>query len=133
MRALEVHRRAKMVRARHHVRDDLGVGRVWHRRLEDADNRGRAGTETHRLANDGGIAVERAGPESIGQNDCARRTGAVIRGVQQAAEHGTQSHHLEVRPSDDAGAQDAWIAVAEHRELDRREIAEGADRRWRGL
>ena len=36
------HRRVEMVRAGHHVGDDLGFLRIGHRRLEDADDRGRA-------------------------------------------------------------------------------------------
>ena len=36
--AVGIHRGAEMVRARHHVRDDLGLGRIGHRRFEDADH-----------------------------------------------------------------------------------------------
>ena len=48
VRALGDHRRAEVMRAGHHVRDDLGVGRIRHRRLEDADHRGGARTEPDR-------------------------------------------------------------------------------------
>ena len=40
------------MRAGHDVRDDLGVGRIGHRRLEDADHRGVARAEPDRLADD---------------------------------------------------------------------------------
>ena len=36
--AVGIHRRPEMVRARHHVRDDLGLGGIGHRRFEDADH-----------------------------------------------------------------------------------------------
>ena len=68
-------------------------------------------------------------PEAMGQD---RRAGAASgpssAGVEQAAEHRAQAHHLEVRAADDAGLHHARLAEADQREVDRREIAEGADR-----
>ena len=58
-----IHRRPEMVRARHHVRDDLGLGWIGHRRFEDADDGRRCRTETDRLANHCRIAVEHVLPE----------------------------------------------------------------------
>jgi hypothetical protein len=52
------HGRAKVMRAGHHVRDNLSVGRIRHRWLEDADHRGGAWTEADRLADHGAVAVE---------------------------------------------------------------------------
>ena len=72
--ALDVHRRAHVVRAGHHVGDDLGVGGVRHRRLEDADDRRRSRAEAHRPANHAGVAVEEAGPEAMRQDHGAGRT-----------------------------------------------------------
>ena len=46
------HRRRQMVRAGDDVGDDLGLGRVGDRRLEDADDRRRAVAEPDGLAED---------------------------------------------------------------------------------
>ena len=78
MRAAGDHRRAEVMRAGHDVRDDLGVGRIGDRRLEDADDRRGARTETDRLADDRRIAVERGGPEAVGEHGRARRLRAVV-------------------------------------------------------
>ena len=74
-----------------------------------------------------GIAVEKAGPEAMRQHHHARRLPAVVRGIQQPAQHRPQAHHLEVRPAHDAGVQQPRLAGAQHREIDGREIAKGAD------
>ena len=65
VRAVGDHRRAEVMRAGHDVRDDLGVGRIGHRRLEDADDRRGARTEADGLADHRRIAVERRGPEAV--------------------------------------------------------------------
>jgi hypothetical protein len=52
----------------------------------------------------------------------------VVARVEQAAPHWTQSHDLEIRPADDAGADRPGFAQPEHGELDHREVAEGAER-----
>ena len=57
MRAARHHRRAQVMRAGHDVGDDLGVGRIRHRRLEHADDRRGARAERDRLADHRRIAV----------------------------------------------------------------------------
>ena len=47
---------------------------------------------------------------------------------EQAAQHRTESHDLEVRAADDPGADHARLAEADHREVDRGEVAEGRQR-----
>ena len=54
--------------------------------------------------------------------------GAIVRRTEQAPEDRPQPHDLEERPIDDAGANHARLAEADQRELDGRELAEGADR-----
>ena len=54
--------------------------------------------EPYDLADHRGIALERRGPEAVGQHDGAGGIGAVVPHVDQAAEHRTQAHHLEVVP-----------------------------------
>ena len=85
MHALDVHRRAHVVRAGHHVGDDLGVGGVRHRRLEDADDRRRPRAEV--------ASACRSPPGSLlkklVQKRCVRTTApaalwAVVRGVRAA-------------------------------------------------
>ena len=74
------------------------------------------------------IALERGRPETMSQDNRTSRAGSIIGCVDQAAENGAQSHHLEVRPADDACAHDARLAQTDHREADRGEIAERRDR-----
>ena len=62
------------------------------------------------------------------QHHRARRALAIVRRIQQPPQHRPQAHHLEVRSADDAGVDHARLPVAEQREIDRREIAERADR-----
>ena len=50
----------------------------------------------------------------------------IVGRAEQAAQHRTQPHDFEVRPADDARANDARLAEADHRELDGGEVAEGA-------
>ena len=116
------------MRARHHVGDDLGVGRIRDGRLEHADHRGTARAERDGPADDRGIAVERRGPEALGQHHDARRIRPIVGGVEQAAEHGAKAHHLEVRAADHAGLHHAGLAESEEGEIDGREIAEVRDR-----
>ncbi len=124
------HRGGEMVRAGDDVGDDFGFGWIRHGRFENADDGGGAraagiaGIEFDGLAEDGGIAVERGGPEAIGEHDGAGGVGAVIVRVEQAAEHRVQAHHFEIRAVHDAGADFARFAEADHAEADGGEVAE---------
>ena len=122
------HRRRQMMRAGDDVGDELGLGRIRHGRLEDADNGRRAGAEANGLAEHLRIAVERGGPEAVRQHRRARRVLPIVARAEQAADHRAQPHHLEVRPADDAGANDARLAEADHGEVDGGEVAERGDR-----
>ena len=92
MRAHRDHLRAHVMRAGHHVRDDLGVGRIRHRRLEHADHRRAPGAELNRLADHRRIAVERLRPEAIGQDRHAGGLEAFVRWLDQAADDRPQAH-----------------------------------------
>ena len=74
MLALDVHRRAEVMRARHHVGDDLGVDRVRHdgsRTPTMVAVRGPRRTSCQSR----GDRVEQAGPESMRQHDRAAAPG----------------------------------------------------------
>ena len=123
------HRRPEVMRAGHHVRDDLRLGRIGQRRLEDADHGGGARTESDRLANHPRVAVERGAPETVCKDRRTRRLGTVVAGVQQAAEHRPEPHDLEERPVDDAGRHHTRLgAESDHRHVGRGEIAERGNR-----
>jgi hypothetical protein len=121
------HGGGEMVRAGDDVCDDFGIGGIGNAGLEDADDGGGTGAEADGLAEDRGIGVERVRPEVIGQHRCARSGGAVVGGAEKATEHGGEAHDVEVRPADDAGADFARLAQANHFEANDGEIAEGAD------
>ena len=84
----------------------------------------RAIAEPHGLADQRRIGLERRRPEAVGEDRRAGGVGAVVGGSEQAAEHRTQPHHLEVRAADDSGAHLPRFAQTDHRELDHREVAE---------
>src|SRR5258708_2982732 len=104
MGAFSHHRCPEMMRAAGHIRDDLGFLRVWDARLEEADDRASGMTSNaaklNGLANNRRIFPERVRPETIGQDNDAGSLGAVIFQTDEAPEHGTQSHHIEIGPVD---------------------------------
>ncbi len=71
--------------------------------------------------------MERGGPEAIGEDYGACGVGAVIVCVEQTAEDGMQSHHVEIGAVYDAAADFARFAEANHAEADGREVAKFAD------
>ncbi len=121
------HRGVEVMRARHDVRDDLGLRRIRHRWLDDAHDRCGAIAESYRPADDGRIALPRGRPEAVCQHRRARGLRAIVGRTEQPAQHRPEPHHLEVRAADDTGAYDAGLAEADHRELDDGEVAERAD------
>ncbi len=122
------HRRAEVMRAGHDVRDEFGLGRIRHRGLEHAHHRRSARTEPDGLADHAGIAVQRGGPEPVGEHRSARRFRTIVLRVEQAAEHRAKPHHVEIRAADHTSPYDARLAAeTDHRELDRGEVAECAD------
>jgi len=122
------HRRRQMVRARHGVRDNLRFGRIGYRRFQNADNGCRARAEPDGPAEHGRIALERVRPEAVGEDGRARGARAVVARIEQPTEDRVQSHHLEIRAADDPGAHHTRLSEADHREADRREVAERAER-----
>ena len=116
------------MRARHHVGDELRFGRVGHRWFDDADDCGASRFQPDRLSKHARIAIERCAPEARGQHGRARRCGTVVAGIQQAADHGFQSHDIEVVATDHSGADRAGFAKPDHREPDRREFGDVGER-----
>src|ERR1700740_165873 len=99
MNAAGNHRGGKMVRAGDDVGDDFGFGWIGYGWVENADDGGGAraagvaGIEFDSLADDGRIAVEGGGPETIGQDDGTCGVGGVIVRVEQAAEDWREAPH----------------------------------------
>ena len=114
----------EVVRARHHVGDDLGLRGIGHRRLQHPDDGGGPRAQAHRLADHRRIALERRRPEAMGQHHRPRGVRAVVPRPQQPAENGVEAHHLEVGPAHHSRAHLAGLAEAHEREGDRREVAE---------
>jgi hypothetical protein len=126
--AFVLHRRPEVVRARDHVGEELGLGRIGHARLEDADHGRRGRAQLDAAADDGRIAMERRGPERVREHGHVGRLTPVIGSVQEPAEHGAKPHDLEERPVDHARGDEAGLpARADQREVHRGEVAERAD------
>src|SRR5271156_5882449 len=121
------HRGGEMMRAGHHVADNLRVRGVRHARFKDADDRGGTITnaaEANCFADHTWIFVINGGPEAIGEHDGARGAGAVILRSDEAAENRTQTHDFEVVAADDATLNSARFTESDHRKGHLREIAE---------
>jgi hypothetical protein len=118
------HRGRQVMRARDDVRDELGLGWIRYRRLQHADDDGRARGEPDGLADDRRIAVQAGHPEAVREHGRAVGARSVVMRVQEASQDRTQSHHLEVRAVDHARADLARLAEADHREGDGRELSQ---------
>ena len=75
-----------------------------------------------------GIALEGAGPEPVRQHRGAVRLRSVIARTEQSPLDRLQAHDLEVRAANDSRSHGAGVAKANHREPDRREVAERGER-----
>ena len=84
-------------------------------------------------ADDGGVALEGAGPEPVGQHRGPVRLWSVIARTEQSPLDRPQAHDVEVRAANDSRPHSAGVAKAHHRELDRREVAERRERFHAGL
>ena len=96
------------------VGDNLGFLRVWDARLEHTDDCASAiapdAAKLNGPANNRRIFPERVRPETIGEDNDAGSVGTVIFRSNQASEHGTQSHHLEIGSVDHAAINFARLA-----------------------
>src|SRR5581483_8167193 len=117
----------QVMRAGDDVRDDFGVGGVWYARLENADDGCRPVAEADCLAKHRGIALQRGRPKTVCEYHCSGCTRPIVASVEQTAENGPQSHHVEVGAADDAGPDFARLAESHHGEPDGGEITELAD------
>ena len=119
----------KMMRAGDDVRDDFGVLRIWDARLEDANNCRRAITnaaQANSFADDRRIPVKSGRPETVGENDDAGSVGTVVLRPNEAAEHRTKAHHIEVVAADNATLNGTRLAEADHGEVHGGKVAKRA-------
>src|SRR5229473_914206 len=119
------HGGGEMMRAGDHVGDNFSFGRIGNRGLENADDGGGTLAEPDLLADHGGIAFESGGPETISEDCSASGVGAVVMHIEEPAEDRMQTHYFEIGPADNAGANFAGVAEANHGEADGGEVAEG--------
>src|SRR5207247_8973107 len=96
-----LHGRGEMMRAGHNVGNDFGICRILDRGFEDADDSGRsiaeAAAEAKDLTDDGRIALERARPEMIGQDDDTRGLRTVVFPADQAPQDGWTRTNVQRR------------------------------------
>src|SRR5690349_1385270 len=127
MNAAGDHRRGEMVRAGDDVGDDLRVLGIGDAGLEDADDGGGTVAETDGFADDGRIALERVGPEAIGEDNHAGGVGAIVFRANQPTENGMEAHHFKIVAANNASLDFTGFAEADHGESDGGEIAEFAE------
>src|ERR1700686_4432399 len=124
------HGSGEMVRAGDNVGHDFSIRGIWDRGFEDADDSGRSiaeAAEANGFTDDGRIALENGGPETIGQNDDAGGFRTVVLRSDETAEDGVKAHHVKIGAVNDAGANFPGLAEADHGETDGGELAEGAE------
>jgi hypothetical protein len=129
MDAARDHGCGKMMRAGDYVGYDFGILRIWDARLEDANNCRRAitdATEANGFPEDRRILVKGGCPETVGENDDAGSIGTVVLRSDQATEHGTKAHHVEIRAADDATLNRTRLTQADHGEVHGGEVAKRA-------
>ena len=122
------HRRVEVMRAGDDVGDDLGFRGIRDRRFQDADDRRRTIAEADSFADQSGIAAERCRPEAVGQHRYSGGVRPIVSRIDQPPAHRTETHHFEVRATDDAGLDDTGLAEPDHRERDGGEITERRQR-----
>src|SRR5438445_11208911 len=97
----------EVVRAGHHVGNNLGLLRIGDARLEHADYGGSSIThgpaaEAHGLTDHRGIFSESGCPEAVGENDDAGGLGSVVLRADETAEDRMEAHHVKERPANHA-------------------------------
>ena len=118
----------QVMRAADDVRDDLGIGGIRHGWFQHTDDGGHAGGaaafQAHGFSNHRRIALEHGGPESIGEHHRGGGLRTVVAHVEQTAQHGVETHDVEIRAADYAGADFPRLAQSDHGEADGGKIAE---------
>src|ERR1700741_2715804 len=124
------HGRRKMMRARHHVGDDLRILGIRNGGFEDPDDGGGASAnaaETKGFPDDRRIFLKGGRPETVRENDVAGCVGAIVLRFKETAKDGMKAHHVEIRAVDYSGPNFAGLAEADHGETDGGELAERAE------
>ena len=128
MIAVESHGRADVMRTGHGVDQHVGALRIIGDGFEHAHDGDGAAVHAHRLSEDRRVAAERALPEVVGEDHDGIGALRIVRGVEAAAEHGLQSHHIEIIARDDARAHPSGLPVAQHGEREGGELGDGLQR-----
>src|SRR5258708_34591410 len=114
------------MRAGDNVGDDFGILGIWDRGFENADDGGRPiahgpAAEPDGFAEDGRIFLESGRPETIREDDHARRFGTVVLRSDETAKDRVKAQDFEVGATDDASLNFARLTPADHGETDGRE------------
>src|SRR5580700_11004897 len=123
MDAARDHGCREVVRAGDDVGDDFGILGIGDARFEDADDGGRAiahgpAAEPDGSAKDGRIFPKSGRPESIRENDDAGSFGTVVLRSDETTEDRVETHDFQVGAAGDASLNNAWLAQADHGELE---------------
>jgi len=97
------HRRRKMMRAGHHVGDDLRILGIRNGGFEHADDGGGAfanAAEAKSFSEDRGIFLKGGRPETVRENNDAGCVGAIVLRFNETPEDRMQAHDVEVRAVD---------------------------------
>src|SRR3984957_17760750 len=123
------HGRRKMMRTGDHVGDDFGILGIGDARLEHANDGRRPitdATEANGFADDRRILSKSGRPETVRKNNPARSFRTVVSRSDEAAEHGTKTHHVKIRAADNATSNGTRLTEADHGEVHGGEVAKRA-------
>src|SRR5580704_7636663 len=121
------HSGRKMMWARHHVGDDLGILGIRDGGFEHADDGGGAfakAAKTKCFSDNRRILLKVGRPETVSENHDAGSFGTVVFRLNEAAEHGMKAHHVEIGAVDYTGLDFARLAEAAHGEAGGGELTE---------
>src|SRR5262249_20302168 len=123
------HGGGEVVRAGDYVCNDFGVLGIGYARFEHANDSRSAVAEAaqpHRFADNRAGLLERAGPETIRENNYAGGFSPIILRADETAENRMESHHIEIGTADDAGIHFPRLPQADHGKADGRKLTERA-------
>src|SRR5258708_16316431 len=105
------------MRAGDNVGDDFGILGIWDRGFENADDGGRPiahgpAAEPDGFAEDGRIFLESGRPETIREDDHARRFGTVVLRSDETAKDRVEAHDFELGAANDASSTFARLTHA---------------------
>src|SRR5262245_17144951 len=119
------------MRAGDNVRDELSLDWIGNRRLQHANDRRRApalvAPKTDYLSYHATVGLQGVHPEPVGQHSSSGCIRTIVTRREQASQHRAKPHNFKIVAVHNSGADLAWIAQPDNREVELRKSAEFLD------